>query len=132
MQESLMFLPEVGLYYRTRSGLRAFISSDVGINPFRQNRIDFYPLIGYIEGVNHVCSWSIDGRVRKGVDRPLDLVKEIPAPAPIKGWIAIGHRAASPVSATPDQAISMLQALDKDASTLAIIAVDALVGDGLE
>lgn len=128
---TLLFMPEVGRYYRTRSGCRAFVSSDVGKNPFRENHIDFYPLIGYIEGVHRVCSWSVDGRIEKGVDRPLDLVKEIPAPRPIKGWVAIAEFAASPISPTPEQALASLADIKRGAPVLAVIWVDALVGDGL-
>ncbi|MBY5456419.1 hypothetical protein HFO89_08620 [Rhizobium leguminosarum] len=124
-------MPEVGHYYRTRSGNRAFVSGDVGTNPFRENRIDLYPLIGYIEGHHQVFSWSVDGRAQKGIDRPSDLVKEIPAPLPIKGWIAIAASAVSPISPTRDEAIASLKNMEKSAPVLAVIWIEALAGDGL-
>lgn len=124
-------MPEVGHYYRTRSGIRAFVSTDVGINPFRENRIDLYPLIGFVENHHQVCSWSIDGRIQKGIDRPLDLVREIPAPLPIKGCIAIGASSTSPISPTRDEAINRLTGANSGETILAVLWIEALAGDGL-
>ncbi|MGO7394573.1 hypothetical protein ACCS62_28415 [Rhizobium ruizarguesonis] len=124
-------MPEVGRYYRTRSGSRAFVSSDVGINPFRENRIDLYPLFGFIENHHQVCSWSVDGRIQKGIDRPLDLVREIPAPLPIEGWVAIAASAVSPISQTREEAIALLKDMESNEPVLAVIWIEALAGDGL-
>jgi hypothetical protein len=126
-----LFMPEVGHYYRTRSGNRAFISSDVGVNPFRESRIDLYPLIGYIEGHHQVCSWSVDGRIEKGIDRPLDLVREVPAPSPIAGWIAITASAVSPISSSREKAVTSLTNMERNGPVLAVIWIEALAGDGL-
>lgn len=124
-------MPEVGHYYRTRSGNRAFVSSDVGVNPFRENRIDLYPLIGYVESHHQVCSWSVDGRIEKGIDRPLDLVREIPAPSPIAGWIAITASAVSPISSSREKAVASLKNIERNVPLLAVIWIEALAGDGL-
>ncbi len=131
MKETLEF-PEVGRFYLTRSGSRAFVASDVGTNPFR-DRIDLYPLIGYVEGLQRVCSWSIDGRIEKGVDRSLDLVREIPCPKPITGWVNIypgGERCCR------TDGLIYATKVDADnaagAERLACIEIDAILGSGLD
>lgn len=131
MKEILEF-PEVGRFYLTRSGTRAFVASDVGTNPFR-DQIDLYPLIGYVEGLPRVCSWSIDGRIEKGVDRSLDLVREIPCPKPITGWVNI-----YPGGASGCQTDRMIYATKVDADNaagaerLACVEIDAILGSGLD
>ena len=73
----------------------------------------------------------MDGRIEKGIDRPLDLVREIPAPSPIAGWIAITASAVSPLSSSREKAVASLKNIERNIPLLAVIWIEALAGDGL-
>lgn len=70
---------------------------------------------------------------RKGVDRSLDLVREIPCPKPITGWVNI-----YPGSGNGCRTDRMIYATKVDADNaagaerLACVEIDAILGSGLD
>jgi hypothetical protein len=126
---------EAGKYYRTRAGMKAYIS---GATPdgFANDDADG-KFAGFINGVG-ARSWSEDGTYIEGGEDGYDLVAEWVEPKRIKGWVNVysaGH-SESPYGNSPRGGVystkeeanrSVLYGVER----IACIEIDVLEGCGL-
>jgi hypothetical protein len=82
--------PEVGCYYRTRDGRKAYVSVLFPPSPWGglQPR---YVALGWIEGDDAESSWAADGRCCEWRDTedPRDLIAPWRDPVTVKGWVNV-------------------------------------------
>ncbi|MGR9413700.1 hypothetical protein [Rhizobium leguminosarum] len=135
---------EVGKYYRTRDGKKAYAGYVMAESPFNGSK-PLYPVSGWVAGEVMPQCWNFDGSLYGPEDEhKFDLVAEWVEPKRIRGWVNIypGNRPrqtdvegfspkahAGHVYKTRKQAD--VAAADK-VIRIACIEIDVLEGVGLE
>ncbi|MBB4345161.1 hypothetical protein [Rhizobium leguminosarum] len=128
---------EVGKYYRTRDGKKAYAGYVMAESPFNGSK-PLYPVSGWVDGEAMPQCWNLDGSLHEPEnEHKFDLVAEWIEPRRIKGWVAVGAETGSHVRCThihpsKEAAIRYLRGPSYNDNTFAVIEIDVLEGTGLE
>lgn len=128
MNEAQALTLEVGKYYLTREGKRAFVS---GNNPFTYG--SHIRLIGVVDGWG-VQGWDANGVYTTMGQHYLDLVAEWVEPKRIKGWVNIYPHPNMPQDVIVNNALYETKEKADGHSVggrIACIEIDVLEGHGL-
>jgi hypothetical protein len=124
---------EVGKYYRTRDGKKAYAGYVMAESPFNGSK-PLYPVSGWVDGEVMPQCWNLDGSLHEPEnEHKFDLVAEWVEPRRIMGWLAIcsadnGQIIYPGRQMHPTAAI----ALRASPNAIACIEINVLEGAGLE